>query len=177
MIVLKNSKKDSVHGLVHKWGINLILITSLAALIHNAVKLNFMFCNSRKEFSFYAELCFREFGDRVKHWVTFNEPNLMLHFAYTIGGFPPDRCSKPFGNCSSGDSMTEPFIAAHNIILSHALAANIYKTNYQVWNFIVNMVNYRIGLIISFAKIFNRLNKKVWLELWWLSLGLSHSET
>ncbi|KAH7691087.1 Beta-glucosidase protein [Dioscorea alata] len=86
----------------------------------------------RQEFSFYAELCFREFGDRVKHWVAFNEPNLMLRFAYTIGGYPPDRCSKPFGNCSSGDSMTEPFIAAHNIILSHALAANIYKTNYQI---------------------------------------------
>ncbi|KAJ0967553.1 hypothetical protein J5N97_024470 [Dioscorea zingiberensis] len=86
----------------------------------------------RQEFGYYAELCFREFGDRVKHWSTFNEPNLMMHFAYTVGGFPPDRCSKPFGNCSSGDSMREPYIAAHNIILSHAIAANIYKTNYQI---------------------------------------------
>ena len=27
-----------------------------------------------KAFTAYADLCFREFGDRAKFWITFNEP-------------------------------------------------------------------------------------------------------
>ena len=39
----------------------------------------------------------------------------------------------PFGtNCSNGNSSSEPYIAAHNILLAHASAANLYKNKYQV---------------------------------------------
>ncbi|ONK57356.1 uncharacterized protein A4U43_C10F19250 [Asparagus officinalis] len=85
----------------------------------------------QKDFAYFAEVCFEEFGDRVKFWSTFNEPNLMLKFGYLNGNHPPGRCSEPFGNCSFGDSSTEPYIAAHNIILSHARAVGIYKNIYQ----------------------------------------------
>ncbi|KAM5588640.1 hypothetical protein ABKV19_006880 [Rosa sericea] len=47
------------------------------------------------------------------------------------GIHPPSHCSLPFGNCTVGDSEREPFIAAHNTILSHAAAVNIYRTKYQ----------------------------------------------
>ncbi|KAF5944314.1 hypothetical protein HYC85_018391 [Camellia sinensis] len=80
---------------------------------------------------YYAELCFKYFGDRVKNWATFNEPNLVAIHGYRTGLFPPSRCSGSFGNCSNGDSEREPFIAAHNIILSHVAANDIYRTKYQ----------------------------------------------
>lgn len=86
---------------------------------------------SQEDFAYYADVCFQHFGDRVKHWVTFNEPNFQAILGYRAGIFPPNRCSRPFGNCTYGDSEREPFIVAHNIILAHAAAVNIYRTKYQ----------------------------------------------
>ncbi|XP_009617373.1 beta-glucosidase 18-like [Nicotiana tomentosiformis] len=85
----------------------------------------------QSEFSCYADICFKYFGDRVKYWVTMNEPNVMAVRGYRLGTFPPARCSRSFGNCSAGNSEKEPFIAAHNMILSHAAAVSIYRTKYQ----------------------------------------------
>ncbi|XP_064935219.1 beta-glucosidase 18-like [Musa acuminata AAA Group] len=86
----------------------------------------------REDFGHLAEVCFKEFGDRVKFWTTFNEPNLFVKFSYAFGKYPPGRCSEPYANCTTGDSEVEPYIAAHNIILSHATAVDIYRKNYQV---------------------------------------------
>ncbi|KAH0986718.1 hypothetical protein GBA52_013895 [Prunus armeniaca] len=81
----------------------------------------------REEFAHFASICFKSFGDRVKYWITFNEPNLMIEFAYIRGWYPPARCSTPFGNCSSGNSDTEPLIAMHNILIAHATAVDTYR--------------------------------------------------
>ncbi|KAL3522031.1 hypothetical protein ACH5RR_014865 [Cinchona calisaya] len=83
------------------------------------------------DFRYYADVCFKYFGDRVKYWVTFNEPNVAAIRGYRSGIYPPSRCSASFGNCSTGDSLEEPLIAAHNIILSHAAAVSTYQTKYQ----------------------------------------------
>ncbi|XP_068663041.1 beta-glucosidase 18-like [Aristolochia californica] len=85
----------------------------------------------QEDFGYFAEVCFRAFGDRVKYWTTFNEPNVMVHFGYRLGKYPPARCSQPNGDCASGSSAIEPYLAAHNVILSHATAAEIYKSKYQ----------------------------------------------
>ncbi|KAF8410702.1 hypothetical protein HHK36_003236 [Tetracentron sinense] len=85
----------------------------------------------QEDFGYFADVCFKAFGDRVKYWVTFNEPNVAVIHGYRSGDFPPSRCSELFGNCTNGDSETEPFITAHNIILSHATAVNLYRTKYQ----------------------------------------------
>ncbi|XWS15598.1 hypothetical protein CRYUN_Cryun34aG0014600 [Craigia yunnanensis] len=85
----------------------------------------------QEDFKYYADICFKYFGDRVKYWTTFNEPNVAVIRGYRSGIYPPSRCSSSFGNCSSGDSEKEPFIAAHNIILSHAAAVDFYRTKYQ----------------------------------------------
>ncbi|KAL0913004.1 hypothetical protein M5K25_016433 [Dendrobium thyrsiflorum] len=85
----------------------------------------------QEDFGYFAEICFREFGDKVKYWSTFNEPNVMVYKGYLEGTYPPGRCSEPYGHCSSGDSDMEPFVAAHNVILSHATAVDIYRKKYQ----------------------------------------------
>nr|BAO04179.1 hypothetical protein [Delphinium grandiflorum] len=84
------------------------------------------------DFTAYAEVCFREFGDRVSHWTTLNEANAFALGGYDNGAFPPKHCSAPFGrNCTIGNSSTEPYIVAHNCLLAHASVVRLYKTKYQ----------------------------------------------
>ncbi|KAI3977534.1 hypothetical protein MKX01_000447 [Papaver californicum] len=87
-----------------------------------------------KDFTAYAEICFKEFGDRVSTWSTINEPNVFVLGAYDLGFLPPQRCSSPFGlfNCTNGgNSTTEPYLVAHNCMLAHASVARLYKNKYQ----------------------------------------------
>ncbi|XVF54652.1 hypothetical protein PTKIN_Ptkin05aG0198500 [Pterospermum kingtungense] len=83
-----------------------------------------------RDFKNYAEICFRSFGDRVKHWVTINEPMIMAKFGYDMGIAPPGRCSNRI-MCPAGNSATEPYIAGHNLLLAHAVVARLYKNKYQ----------------------------------------------
>ncbi|PNX97737.1 beta-glucosidase 24-like protein, partial [Trifolium pratense] len=86
-----------------------------------------------KDFQDYAELCFKTFGDRVKHWITLNEPWSYSQNGYTTGAMAPGRCSSWFNpNCTGGDSGTEPYLVSHYQLLAHAAAVNVYKTKYQV---------------------------------------------
>ncbi|XP_021803925.1 putative beta-glucosidase 17 [Prunus avium] len=82
----------------------------------------------RKEFVHFTSICFESFGDRVKYWVTINEPNMMAKFAYLKGLYPPAHCSPPFGNCSTGNSDIEPLIGMHNMLIAHAMAVEMYRT-------------------------------------------------
>ncbi len=42
-------------------------------------------------FGRYAEICFEHFGDRVKNWITLNEPWVTAILAYGFGIFAPGR--------------------------------------------------------------------------------------
>jgi beta-glucosidase/6-phospho-beta-glucosidase/beta-galactosidase len=69
----------------------------------------------------------------VKHWTTLNEPNIEPLGGYDLGSLPPRRCSTPFGeSCTGGNSTTEPYIAAHHLLLAHASAVSLYRDKYQV---------------------------------------------
>lgn len=110
----------------------------------------FVLC-CRDDFRDYSELCFKLFGDRVKHWFTFNEPRIIASYGYELGIAPPGRCSLPkdicvfkspvpgkcfmtVGPCNfGGNSSTEPYIVAHNLILAHATVAKLYREKYQVF--------------------------------------------
>ncbi|KAK7262568.1 hypothetical protein RJT34_30142 [Clitoria ternatea] len=81
------------------------------------------------DFRDYADVCFKEFGDRVKYWVTLNEPWLFSLGGYASGLTAPGRCSE--STCLGGDSGTEPYIVTHNQILAHAEVVHLYKTKYQ----------------------------------------------
>nr|GMC84553.1 beta-glucosidase 12-like [Ipomoea batatas] len=85
------------------------------------------------DFVDFAEICFKEFGDRVKHWITMNEPYVFTSAGYDAGVFAPGRCS-PWvsgAGCPSGNSATEPYIVAHHLLLCHAATVKLYKQKYQ----------------------------------------------
>ncbi|KAL7137060.1 hypothetical protein ABFS83_10G068700 [Erythranthe nasuta] len=108
-----------------------------------------------QDFAEYAEVCFFEFGDRVKHWITINESWTYTHHGYISGDFPPNHGSysteaeaangapiiqKKIHRCGSGVNQnvnllsnpgTEPYEVAHNLILAHAAAVEIYRRDYQ----------------------------------------------
>ena len=85
-----------------------------------------------EDFGIFAEVCFRAFGDRVKYWTTINEPLTFALYGYDLGVHAPGRCSPAFGNCTAGNSATEPYIVTHNMLLAHSAAVKIYRTKYQV---------------------------------------------
>ncbi|KAG9153849.1 hypothetical protein Leryth_005959 [Lithospermum erythrorhizon] len=79
----------------------------------------------QEDFVYFAETCFRNFGDRIKYWTTINEPNIVAMMGYERGLFPPGHCSLPFGNCSAGNSDIEPLVAVHNMMLAHGIVVNV----------------------------------------------------
>lgn len=67
-------------------------------------------------FERYAKICFDAFGDRVKHWITFNENWCTAVLGHGTGVFAPGRISND-----------EPYLAAHNLLLAHGLAVKAYR--------------------------------------------------
>ena len=114
------------------------------------MKLHYVTCMFRDDFRDYAELCFWEFGDRVKNWITLNEPWTFSLGGYVMGTFAPgrgapssenigsgtiapSRCS-PFQqhSCSNGNPGTEPYLVTHHQLLAHAATVELYKQKFQV---------------------------------------------
>lgn len=62
-------------------------------------------------FTDYAKVLFDNFGDRVRHWFTFNEP----------------FCTSVFGTYGDKD----PYTIAHNAILAHASVYRLYESQYK----------------------------------------------
>lgn len=68
-------------------------------------------------FEKYANACFKAFGDRVKHWITFNET-----IVFTAGGY--------LGGCHPPAIKNDPkkyFDAVHNVMVAHAKCVKDYK--------------------------------------------------
>ncbi|RDX57829.1 Hydroxyisourate hydrolase, partial [Mucuna pruriens] len=88
-----------------------------------------------RDFTYYADVCFREFGDRVLYWTTVNEPNVFAIGGYDQGTGPPQHCSPPFcvikRESTRGNSTYEPYLAVHHILLSHSSAARLYRRKYK----------------------------------------------
>lgn len=108
--------------------------------------------NHRNDYEDYAEICFKEFGDRVKYWITLNEPWTYSMGGYAAGLLAPGRCSDWQGlNCAGGDSGTEPYLAAHYQLLAHAKVVHLYKKKYQV-QYITNSIRFLTSFKISFDR-------------------------
>ncbi|CAL5392151.1 unnamed protein product [Camellia sinensis] len=90
------------------------LPSALQEEYHGLLSSNFV-----EDFTNYADLCFKTFGDRVKHWITINEPQVFAVYGYKMSLSIPDEPSM------------HPCIAAHNIILAHASAVKAYRDSHQ----------------------------------------------
>ena len=64
----------------------------------------------------YARACAAEFGDRIRHWSTFNEPWCTAFLGYGSGAHAP-------GRSDHADSLA----AAHHLNLAHGLAYKAIK--------------------------------------------------
>lgn len=73
--------------------------------------------NTCKAFEHYAQICFESFGDRVKHWITFNETVVFCKLGYILGTHPPGIVN----------DIKKYFQALHNVFVTHAKVVNSYK--------------------------------------------------
>ncbi|CAI5740434.1 unnamed protein product [Hyaloperonospora brassicae] len=73
-------------------------------------------------FAQYARVCFQRFGDRVKHWLTLNEPWCSAFLGYGNGLHAPGRKCTP---------QTAVYLAGHNLLLAHARAVECYRNEFQ----------------------------------------------
>ncbi|KAF8991974.1 beta-glucosidase [Cyathus striatus] len=76
-----------------------------------------------KDYTRYARVCFEAFGDRVKHWLTMNEPWCVSILGYGRGVFAPGR--------SSDRVRSEPWIVGHSVLLAHAHAVKLYREEFK----------------------------------------------
>ena len=81
-------------------------------------------------FTAYADLCFERFGDRVKHWITFNEPWVTAVHGYALGTMAPGRISN-----------SEPYVAGHHQLLAHAKTVALYREHYSHQQGIIGITN------------------------------------
>ncbi|CAA7041604.1 unnamed protein product [Microthlaspi erraticum] len=80
------------------------------------------------DFREYADFVFQEYGGKVKHWITFNEPWVYSHAGYDIGKKAPGRCSKYVNEaCPDGRSGREVYIVSHNLLNAHAEAVEAFR--------------------------------------------------
>lgn len=78
--------------------------------------------DSIQYFDEYAEYCFANFGDRVKFWITFNEPWVFIMYGYGDGSFAPGQ---------SGGKAKRVYNVAHNVIRAHAHAWHTYDDYFR----------------------------------------------
>ncbi|KAE9031990.1 hypothetical protein PR003_g3162 [Phytophthora rubi] len=90
-------------------------------------------------FEDFAALAFREYGQKVKYWATFNEPLMFIS-----GGY---------GSCDDAPGGMEPsstntYTVAHNVLLSHAKAVKLFRELKQGEASVV-AVDARIGIVLN----------------------------
>lgn len=72
-------------------------------------------------FDSFADFCFQTFGDRVKFWITFNEPQVIAWVGYGLGEFPP----------SVKEPGSTPYKVGHILLKAHARAYHTYDDKYR----------------------------------------------
>ncbi|CAN8070998.1 unnamed protein product [Agarophyton chilense] len=79
-------------------------------------------------FADYARLCFQEFGDRVKLWITLNEPWCSAVLGHDIGEHAPGLLPKTGKQSQPG---VDVYLAGHNLLLAHAKAVSGYRNEFK----------------------------------------------
>ncbi|OQE06039.1 hypothetical protein PENVUL_c020G02805 [Penicillium vulpinum] len=85
---------------------------------------------SQLDFERYAQICYERFGDRVKNWITLNEPWIVSIFGYATGGNAPGQSSiNP--QFTEGDTTPEPWVVGKALIMGHARAVALYNRSFR----------------------------------------------
>jgi len=99
-------------------------IEPVVVLWHFDLPANLKLCWKNEEivnhFVNYARICFKSFGDRVKIWMTLNEPWLFTMGSYDLGLIPPFE--------------SEPevlYVVLFNMLKAHALAYRMYEKEFK----------------------------------------------
>lgn len=75
-------------------------------------------------------MVFEALGDKVKYWITFNEPWCSSILGYSTGDFAPGRTSNRAKN-PVGDSSTEPWQVGHNLLVAHGATVKVYREDFK----------------------------------------------
>ncbi|OCL27714.1 6-phospho-beta-glucosidase [Orenia metallireducens] len=98
----------------------------------------------------YAKICFELFGDRVKHWVTHNEPIVPVEGGYLYNFHYPDVV-----DCKRGIQV------AYNTAISSAKVVNLYKEMRAEGKV---REDGRIGIVLSLTPSYPRSNNSADLK-------------
>ena len=93
----------------------------------------------------YAETLFKAYGDRVKDFLTFNEPFVFTDFGYVTGSFPPGI---------KGDYRSK-ILAGHHVLLAHGEAVRRFRKI---------VPDGKIGITLDYAYNVSATNKKEDIE-------------
>ncbi|KAI8897251.1 coniferrin beta glucosidase [Globomyces pollinis-pini] len=93
-----------------------------------------------EDYVYFAEQAFSAFGDRIKYWITFNEPITTCTAGYGIGEHAPGYNINPL----KGDWSFTPLDlvrCGHTHLVAHAHAVNLYRTKFKSQNGKISMAN------------------------------------
>lgn len=77
----------------------------------------------------YASFMFREFGNQIPLWVTFNEP-IATYVGYGLGGFAPGRIGESYGRQAN-----------HHVLLAHGEGVKRFRQE--------NLKNAQVGIVVD----------------------------
>ncbi|CAK1543471.1 unnamed protein product [Leptosia nina] len=72
-------------------------------------------------FESYAEVLFLNYADRVKTWLTINEPIVICDFGYNLGTYAP----------GIREQQLAPYLCNKNVLMAHAKAYRLYQREYK----------------------------------------------
>ena len=104
-----------------------------------------------EDFVYFADTSFRLFGDRVKHWATFNEPISSCILGYGNGMHAPGYGIMNFHLNFSWQLLR----CGHTLLIAHAKAVQLYRSKYQLVQkgFITMVCNIQFGEPITLEPI------------------------
>lgn len=94
-------------------------------------------------FEAYANLLFERFGDRVKRWITFNEPSVFCLQGYGEGSSAPLVIANGVGE----------YLCANNVLKSHAATYRLYKRKFA------DKFNGKVGITLCSKFYYSETNR------------------
>ncbi|XP_045797903.1 beta-glucosidase 24-like [Trifolium pratense] len=92
-----------------------------------------------KYYKDYCNLLFKTYGDRVKHWTTTNEPQVVAIYKY-MHGYDNDAAEP----CQDTKICSQAYTVLHNFLICHATATHLYRQKFQ------ETQRGDIGIVISY---------------------------